>query len=146
MRDKIKNVEQLQKAYCELEKEFAKKNEKIKELKATNSVLSKELTKNSIIQQDNIETCCGIPIGEIPLLKEQVAIKNKKIAVLEKELNDWKDGTIIVKWGEAEEKCKVLEKALELLAQDYIYFTDEVEITGITEYFIKKAKEELGNE
>lgn len=77
----LKQVKQtlveLQKAYCELEKEFEKKNEKIAELKETNSVLSKELTKNSIMQQDHIETCCGIPIREIPLLKEQVTIYKK---------------------------------------------------------------------
>ena len=48
--------------------------------------------------------------------------------------------------AEKDKKIAVLEKAFELLAQDYISFTDEVEITGITEYFIKQAKKELGNE
>lgn len=45
------------------------------------------------------------------MAKQQMKKVEEKCKVLEKELNDWKDGTIIVKWCEAEEKCKVLEKA-----------------------------------
>lgn len=45
--------------------------QRIIELTKTNKVLSNELTKNSIIKQDNIETCCGIPIFEIPKLKQE---------------------------------------------------------------------------
>lgn len=44
------------------------------------------------------------------------------------------------------DKIDVLDKALELLAQDYISFTDEVEITGIMEYVIKQAEKELKND
>ena len=46
-------------------------DKRIKELKETNKVLSNELTKNSILKQDHIETCCGIPIFEIPKIKEE---------------------------------------------------------------------------
>lgn len=43
---------------------------RIKELEAANKVLSNELTKNNIVKQDRLETCCGIPIYEIPTLKQ----------------------------------------------------------------------------
>ena len=46
-------------------------DKRIKELEETNKVLSNELTKNSILKQDHIETCCGIPIFEIPKMKEE---------------------------------------------------------------------------
>ena len=46
-------------------------DKRIKELEKTNKVLSNELTKNNIIKQDHIETCCGIPIFEIPKIKEE---------------------------------------------------------------------------
>ena len=35
-------------------------DKRIKELEETDKVLSNELTKNSILKQDHIETCCGI--------------------------------------------------------------------------------------
>ena len=47
-------------------------DKRIKELEATNKVLSNELTKNNIIKQDRLETCCGIPIYEIPDRKSVV--------------------------------------------------------------------------
>ena len=46
-------------------------HKRIKELEETNKVLSNELTKNSILKQRYIETCCGIPIFEIPKIKEE---------------------------------------------------------------------------
>ena len=46
-------------------------DKRIKELEETNKVLSNELTKNSIVKQDHIETCCGIPIFEIPKMKAE---------------------------------------------------------------------------
>ena len=48
-----------------------KQDKRIKELEETNKVLSNELTKNSILKQDHIETCCGIPIFEIPKMKAE---------------------------------------------------------------------------
>ena len=51
------------------------KNDKLKkqleELKSTNKVLSEELTKDKILKQDCLTTCCGIPIGDIPKLINQ---------------------------------------------------------------------------
>ena len=40
----------------------------VEELKSTNKVLSEELTKDKILKQDCLTTCCGIPIGDIPRL------------------------------------------------------------------------------
>lgn len=46
-------------------------DKRIKELEATNKILSNELTQNGIVKQDRLETCYGIPIYEIPKLKEE---------------------------------------------------------------------------
>ena len=67
------------------------KNDKLKkqleELKSTNKVLSEELTKDKILKQDCLTTCCGIPIGDIPKLinqqKEFIEYMNKTIEELE---------------------------------------------------------------
>ena len=64
-------------------------DKRIKELEKTNKVLSNELTKNSILNQDYIETCCGIPIFEIPKIKEenqQLKQSQKQLAIEELKL------------------------------------------------------------
>ena len=73
-------------------KEDTKKLKKqLEELKSTNKVLSEELTKDKILKQDCLTTCCGIPIGDIPKLINQ---QKKFIEYLEyqvklqEELND----------------------------------------------------------
>lgn len=43
----------------------------LEEYKATNEVLSHELTKDKVLQQDCLTTCCGIPIGDMPKLITQ---------------------------------------------------------------------------
>ena len=43
----------------------------LEEYKATNEVLSHELTKDKVLQQDCLTTCYGIPIGDIPKLITQ---------------------------------------------------------------------------
>ena len=59
----------------------------LEELKSTNKVLSEELTKDKILKQDCLTTCCGIPIGDIPKLinqqKEFIEYMNKTIEELE---------------------------------------------------------------
>ena len=52
-----------------LKKENQELKKQFKELKSTNSVLANELTKDTIIKQKYLTTCCGIPIGDIPKLK-----------------------------------------------------------------------------
>ena len=52
-------------------KENQKLKKQLEEYKATNKILSHELTKDKILQQDCLTTCCGIPIGDIPKLITQ---------------------------------------------------------------------------
>ena len=54
----------------------------LEELKSTNKVLSEKLTKDKILKQDCLTTCCGIPIGDIPKLINQ---QKKFIEYLEDE-------------------------------------------------------------
>ena len=65
-------------------------DKRIKELEETNKVLSNELTKNSIVKQDHIETCCGIPIFEIPKIKEENKQLKQQLAEKEKEIEQLK--------------------------------------------------------
>ena len=80
-----------QKKFNELLKENQELKKQVEELKSTNKVLSEELTKDKILKQDCLTTCCGIPIGDIPKLINQ---QKKFIEYLEyqvklqEELND----------------------------------------------------------
>lgn len=56
----------------------------LEEYKATNEVLSHELTKDKVLQQDCLTTCCGIPIGDIPKLITQ---QKEFIEYLENEID-----------------------------------------------------------
>lgn len=55
----------------ELLEENQELKKQLEEYKATNKILSHELTKDKVLQQDCLTTCCGIPIGEIPKLITQ---------------------------------------------------------------------------
>ena len=62
------------KIYCPLcyfKKENQELKKQLEELKSTNKVLSEKLTKDKILKQDCLTTCCGIPIGDIPKLINQ---------------------------------------------------------------------------
>lgn len=54
-----------------LKEENKQLKKQLEELKSTNKVLSEELTKDKILKQDCLTTCCGISIGDIPKLKSQ---------------------------------------------------------------------------
>ena len=54
-----------------LQQENQELKKQLEELKSTNKVLSEELTKDRILNQDCLTTCCGIPIGDIPKLINQ---------------------------------------------------------------------------
>lgn len=70
-------------------KEEAKELKKqLEELKSTNKVLSEKLTKDKILKQDCLTTCCGIPIGDIPKLINQ---QKEFIEYLESEINKIKE-------------------------------------------------------
>ena len=47
-------------------KENQSLKKQLEEYEATNEVLSHELTKDKLLQQDCLTTCCGIPVGDIP--------------------------------------------------------------------------------
>lgn len=96
-------------------------------------------------------------LGHKKFADKTIDMYAEKCKALEKELNDWQDGTIIVKWCKAEEKCKVLEKALEMACEQIEYDSTDCHLCkyqniacesfgnctkGILEYFIQKAKEE----
>ena len=75
------------------QEEIRQLKKQLEEYKATNKVLSKELTKDKVLQQDHLTTCCGIPIGDIPKLitqqKEFIKYMNDIIKELEAEdVND----------------------------------------------------------
>lgn len=63
-------------------KENQELKKQVEEYKATNKILSHELTKDKVLQQDCLTTCCGIPIGDIPKLITQ---QKKFIKYLEDE-------------------------------------------------------------
>lgn len=76
--EKYKNLQLFVDHILSDHKRVLKENE---ELKKTNKVLSIELTKDKILQQDCLRTVCGVPIGEIPgIIKEWEKLKedNKK--------------------------------------------------------------------
>ena len=83
--------EQLNSLVNSCQEEIRELKKQLEELKSTNKVLSEELTKDKILKQDCLTTCCGIPIGDIPKLINQ---QKKFIEYLEyqvklqEELND----------------------------------------------------------
>nr|DAW20956.1 MAG TPA: delta-sleep-inducing peptide [Caudoviricetes sp.] len=52
-------------------KENQELKKQLEEYKAINKVLSQELTKDKILKQDHLTTCCGISIVDIPKLITQ---------------------------------------------------------------------------
>lgn len=88
-------IEMSNEYYNLLEEKMARlinKNELLKkqleELKSTNKVLSEKLTKDKILKQDCLTTCCGIPIGDIPKLINQQKEFINKIKELETKLKE----------------------------------------------------------
>ena len=91
VRDYITNLKkenkQLNSLVNSCQEEIRRLKKQLEEYKATNEVLSHELTKDKVLQQDCLTTCCGIPIGDIPKLitqqKEFIEYMNKTIEELE---------------------------------------------------------------
>lgn len=75
----------LQEKMARLISENQELKRQLKEMKAINNVLSKELTSDKAIKQDYLITCYGIPISEIPKLAEE----NKKMKNQQKEFIEW---------------------------------------------------------
>ncbi|MDD7592539.1 MAG: hypothetical protein PUJ92_06075 [Bacilli bacterium] len=84
----------------------------LEEYKATNEVLSHELTKDKVLQQDCLTTCCGIPIGDIPKLinqqKEFINYINDYIKLL-------KDKPDLVEEGQKDILEEILSKYQEII-------------------------------
>lgn len=100
-------------------------NKRIKELEETNKVLSNELTKNSILKKGYIETCCGIPIFEIPKIKEENQQLKQQLA--EKEKIEYTDTINFVETSEPDIVAKELDRLNEQLAEkdkDIKYFKE----------------------
>ena len=82
--DVVRTCKQLQNKKTYLVKENQELKKQLEELKSTNKVLSEKLTKDKILKQDCLTTCCGIPIGDIPKLINQ---QKKFIEYLENEID-----------------------------------------------------------
>lgn len=91
----------------------------LKEMKAINNVLSKELTSDKAIKQDYLITCYGIPISEIPKLAEE----NKKMKNQQKEFIEWlekESKELIRDLGYHQRIClDILEKYKEIIGGKY---------------------------
>ena len=85
--DNMFEKEQLNSLVNSCQEEIRRLKKQLEEYKATNKILSHELTKDKVLQQDCLTTCCGIPIGDIPKLitqqKEFIEYMNKTIEELE---------------------------------------------------------------
>lgn len=71
LKDVYHNLNCLQQENEQLKIQISAKEEEYRKLDETNKVLSQELTKDNILKQEHLKTCCGIPIGDIPKLITQ---------------------------------------------------------------------------
>lgn len=70
--DKCENIEQLyDRFYYPLLLEYNELKKQLEEQIATNEVLSHELTKDKILKQDYLTTCCGMSIKNVQKLINQ---------------------------------------------------------------------------
>ena len=115
--------EQLNSLVNSCQEEIRKLKKQLEELKSTNKVLSEKLTKDKILKQDCLTTCCGIPIGDIPKLINQ---QKKFIKYLEDEFtkiqNDIeKEIDNNVKYFKVERRqaiAKILQKYKSIIGDD----------------------------
>lgn len=114
-------------------------DKRIKELEATNKVLSNELTKNNIIKQDRLETCCGIPIYEISTLKEENQQLKEQLSKKEETLKHIMSGEYIpaniaektLKLSEQSQKQLAIEELEKLKEKAFhFYVNDTPELTS----------------
>lgn len=71
LKDVYHNLNCLQQENQQLKIQISAREEEYRKLDETNKVLSQELTKDNILKQEHLTTCCGIPIGDIPKLITQ---------------------------------------------------------------------------
>lgn len=102
IKGRLEAIEVILKENQELKKQY-------KELKTTNNVLTNELTKDTIIKQGYLTTCCGIPIGDIPKLKSQ---QKEFIEYLEEPIKLIKQGNPVNITEYTSAKLDILEEIL----------------------------------
>ena len=115
----INEIKKLTNQHQELKKQ-------LEALKSTNKVLSEQLTKDKILKQDCLTTCCGIPIGDIPKLinqqKEFISYleneKNRLIHEVSHYYTDSFDRQHVVNEDVYDEVDKILNKFKEIIGND----------------------------
>lgn len=100
-------IDLIEKENQKLKAQISVREKQNRELKETNKILSLELTKDNLIKQDHLTTCCGIPIGDIPKLIE----KNKKLEDKLTETENWLRPAIL--------------QLMDFAKQDYYWITDQ---------------------
>ena len=83
LKDVYHNLNCLQQENQQLKIQISAREEEYRKLDETNKVLSQELTKDNILKQEHLKTCCGISIGDIPKLITQ---QKEFISYLENEI------------------------------------------------------------
>lgn len=100
-------------------KENQKLKKQLEEYKATNEVLSHELTKDKALQQDHLTTCCGIPIGDIPKLitqqKEFIKYLENYMKQMVDDYGSFKYDKTSVTSGEYKAYKEILQKYKEII-------------------------------
>ena len=117
--------EQLNSLVNSCQEEIRRLKKQLEELKSTNKVLSEELTKDKILKQDCLTTCCGIPIGDIPKLinqqKEFISyLENEKDRLAREISNIYEDSlghTRLVNEDIFDEIDKILSKYKEIIGE-----------------------------
>lgn len=126
------------------QKENAELKKQVEELKATNKVLSNELTKNSILKQDCLTTLCGIPIYDIPKIKEENEELKQELKVKDKALELYQ---IIFKFNNGSRSTKEVLEAVRYIETDFnpktsrLFVDKEKDIQFMLEQAEMKLKE-----
>ena len=81
----VDEIYKLQQENQQLKIQISAREEEYRKLNETNKVLSQELTKDKILKQDHLTTCCGIPIGDIPKFIDKY---NKQKEIIDKAINE----------------------------------------------------------
>ena len=134
--EEMKRLTLVQNNWNELKKQ-------LEEYKATNKVLSQELTKDKVLQQDHLTTCCGIPIGDIPKLitQQKEFIKYMNDIIKELEAEDVNDVQKAIK--ELQQENKKLNGAIQ--TYDILLKTNVEENKQLKEV-IEEVREFVGSE
>lgn len=113
-----KDNEELRKDLDYYKNQNTRLKKQLEECKATNEVLSHELTKYKILKQDHLITFCEIPIGDIPKLITQ---QKKFINYLEEKINFYnnRDSYIVADILGSYDLNKIELELLEEILQKY---------------------------